>query len=134
MGATLKPKKGGKKTSEGAQHFFQLPEETRHVKRNQILPIKHCLCLGTSQRWCSDPRNPFAVPFCLLSRRPTYSSVVLREVSRGNRHHDSLALDRLKVTTSKISKFPSAARLNWVSNKRAVGKAFLHSFHLYPFK
>lgn len=111
MGVALKQKESAKKMCGGAQCFFQLPEEARHVKGNQISPIKHCLFWGTSQRCCSDSGNPFAAPFYLLSRRPIYSSVVLREISRGNWHHYSLALDRLKVTASKFSKFPLAAWL-----------------------
>lgn len=100
-------------------------EEASRVKGNQISPIKHCLCRDTSQRWCSDPGNPFAAPLYLLPRRPIYSSAVLREVSRGNRHHYSLALDRLKVTTSKFCKFPSAAWLTGLAIRRQQER---HSF------
>lgn len=127
MGAALKQKQSAKKTAGGAQCFFQLPEEARRVKGNQISPIKRCLCWGTSQRCCSDSGNPFAAPLWLLSRRPIYSSVVLREVSWGNGHHYSLALDRLKVTASKFGKFPLAA---WLTGLAIRGQSERHSFRV----
>lgn len=107
------------------QCLFQLPEDARRVKGNQISSIKHGLCQGTSQRWRSDPGNPFSTSLYLPSRRPISSSVVIREVSRGNRHHYSLASDRLKVTTSKFCKFPLAARLAGLPIRRQSER---HSF------
>ncbi len=127
MRAALKQKESAKKLNGGAQCFFQLPEESRRVKRNQISPIKRCLCWGTSQRCCSDSVNPFAVPFCPLSKRPICSSVVPREVYWGNRHHYSLALDRLKVTASKFGKFPFAAQLTGLAIR---GQWERHSFRV----
>lgn len=100
-----------KKMSGGAQCLFQLPEEAKRVKGNQISPIKYCFCWGTSQRWGSGTSDPFAAPHYLLSRRAIHNPVVIKEVSRGNGHHYSLASDALKVTTSKFCEFPFAARL-----------------------
>lgn len=89
---------------------------------NKMLPL-----LGTSQRCCLDSVHPFAAPFRPLSRRPIYSSVVLREVYWGNRHHYSLALDRLKVTASKFGKFPLAA---WLTGLAIRGQWERHSFRI----
>lgn len=115
------------KLKQSAQCLFQLPEKGRRVKGNQISPVKQYLSWDTSEKWCSDPSNPFASLFCLLSRRPAYHSVLPSELSRGNRCHYALTLDRHKVTTSKFGKFLSAAWLTGLAIRELQKR---HSFRV----